>query len=99
MPDFKAIQPELERYGLKYLCVRRITSPATRTSPAARASSSIAVDRQDLREHRAVLAGRTPTRYRKVHDDFALVKEGFLKAFFSPPSPPSTHGPRARDEP
>ena len=25
-----------------------------------------------------------------MHDDFALVKEGFLKAFFSPPAPPST---------
>ena len=28
--------------------------------------------------------------YRRVHDDFALMKDGFLKAFFSPPSPPST---------
>ena len=28
-------------------------------------------------------------RYRRVHDDFTLIRDGFLKAFFSPPAPPS----------
>ena len=28
-------------------------------------------------------------RYRRVYDDFAAIREGFIKAFFSPPAPPS----------
>src|SRR5690606_24766364 len=33
-------------------------------------------------------------KYRQVYDEFGAIKDGFIRAFFSPPSPPSTM-PRA----
>ena len=58
--DFKAIQPELERYGLRYLSpADHITGhPDRQRRPGHR---HLPLDRQDLRQHRAVLEGATPT--------------------------------------
>jgi phytoene dehydrogenase-like protein len=86
--DFKAIQPELEHYGLKYL------SPADHITghPDRHGGPGIVIYRSidktcDSISH---YSKTDAACYRRVHDDFALMKEGFLKAFFSPPSPPST---------
>ncbi len=86
--DFKAIQPELERYGLKYL------SPADHITghPDRHGGPGIIIYRSIDKtcDSIARYSKADAACYRRVHDDFALMKDGFLKAFFSPPSPPST---------
>jgi phytoene dehydrogenase-like protein len=86
--DFKSIQPELERYGLKYLWAQdQITGhPDKSGGPGIIIYKSIDKTVASIARYSAKDAGR----YRKVHDDFAAIKDGFLKAFFSPPAPPST---------
>jgi phytoene dehydrogenase-like protein len=86
--DFRAIQPELERYGLKYLAPQEhITGhPDKSGGPGIIIYKSIDRTCESIAQYSRADAAR----YRKVYDDFALVKDGFLKAFFSPPSPPST---------
>ena len=86
--DFKAIQPELERFGLKYLSPQNhITGHPDRSGgPGIIVYKSIDRTCESIAHYSVADAAR----YRKVHDDFALVKDGFLKAFFSPPAPPST---------
>jgi len=87
-PDFAVIQPELEQLGLKYLAPDdHITGhPDRHGGPGIIIYKSIDKTCASIARYSASDAAR----YRKVHDDFALVKDGFLKAFFSPPSPPST---------
>ena len=86
--DFKAIQPELERYGLKYL------SPADQITghPDRHGGPGIVIYRSIDKtcDSIAQYSKADATCCRRVHDDFALMKDGFRKAFFSPPSPPST---------
>ena len=86
--DFKAIQPELERFGLKYLWAQdQITGhPDKSGGPGIIIYKSIDKTCASIAQYSTADAAR----YRKVHDDFAAIKDGFLKAFFSPPSPPST---------
>ena len=86
--DFKAIQPELERYGLKYLYPDdHITGhPDKSGGPGIIIYKSIDKTCESI----AWYSRADAARYRKVYDDFALVKDGFLRAFFSPPAPPST---------
>ena len=86
--DFRAIQPELERYGLKYLyAADHITGHPDRSGgPGIVIYKSIDKTCASIARYSQADAAR----YRKVYDDFALVKDGFLRAFFSPPSPPST---------
>ena len=85
--DFKAIQPELERFGLKYIePVRHITGhPDTNGGPGI----VIYKDVDETCESIAKYSRNDARRYRQVYDDFALVREGFIKAFFSPPAAPS----------
>jgi phytoene dehydrogenase-like protein len=86
--DFKAIQPELERHGLQYLWAQdHITGhPDKSGGPGIIIYRSIDKTCESIARYSVADA----ERYRKVYDDFALVKDGFLKAFFSPPAPPST---------
>jgi phytoene dehydrogenase-like protein len=86
--DFKAIQPELERHGLKYLWAQdHITGhPDKSGGPGIIIYKSIDKTCESIARYSTADA----ERYRKVHDEFALVKDGFLKAFFSPPAPPSS---------
>lgn len=87
-PDFKVMQPDLERYGLKYLAPDdHITGHPDRSG-----GPGIVIHRSIDRtcDSIARYSRADAARYRRVHDDFALVRDGFIKAFFSPPSPPST---------
>ncbi|MBS0614505.1 MAG: NAD(P)/FAD-dependent oxidoreductase, partial [Proteobacteria bacterium] len=87
-PDFQTIQPELEQHGLHYLWAQdHITGhPDKSGGPGIIIYKSIDKTCDSIAQYSKADAAR----YRQIHDDFALVKDGFLKAFFSPPSPPST---------
>jgi len=87
-PDFQTILPELEKQGLRYLWAQdHITGhPDKSGGPGIIIYKSIDKTCQSIAQY----SKSDADRYRQIHDDFALVKDGFLKAFFSPPSPPST---------
>ncbi|HWL47639.1 MAG TPA: NAD(P)/FAD-dependent oxidoreductase, partial [Sphingomonadaceae bacterium] len=85
--DFKAIQPELERYGLKYIEPKdHITG-----HPDRNGGPGIVIHKDIDRtcESIAAYSKADAARYRRVFDDFSEIREGFVKAFFSPPAPPS----------
>ncbi|MDJ0926547.1 MAG: NAD(P)/FAD-dependent oxidoreductase [Gammaproteobacteria bacterium] len=85
--DFKAIQPELERYGLKYI------EPETFITghPDKQGGPGIVIykDIDQTCETFAHYSQADARQYRQIYDDFASIKEGFVKNFFSPPAPPS----------
>ena len=87
-PELQPVLDELKAHGLKLPVVGR---PHHRTPGQGRRPRHrhLPQHRQDGREHRRLLARRMPRRYRRVYDDFSAIREGFIKAFFSPPAPPS----------
>ncbi|ABQ68059.1 FAD dependent oxidoreductase [Rhizorhabdus wittichii RW1] len=85
--DFKAIQPDLERYGLKYIEPKdHITG-----HPDRNGGPGIVIHKDIDRtcDSIAAYSRADAARYRRVYEDFEQVREGFVKAFFSPPAPPS----------
>ena len=86
--DFKAIQPELERYGLKYIEPdHQITGhPDKNGGPGIVIYKDIDATCESI----AAYSKADAKRYRQVFDDFKLIREGFIKNFFSPPAPPSS---------
>jgi phytoene dehydrogenase-like protein len=86
--DFKAIAPELERYGLEYLApTDQITGhPDKSGGPGIVIYRSIDKTCQSIARYSLADADR----YRKVHDDFALVR-----AFSRRSSRPPRHPPRS----
>jgi phytoene dehydrogenase-like protein len=85
--DFKQMLPELEAYGLKYLwSTDMITGhPDKGGGPGLVIYRSIDKTVAGIARYSA----KDAARYRQVYDDFALIRDGFIKAFFSPPAPPS----------
>lgn len=86
--DFKSIQPELESYGLEYVWPEdQITG-----HPDRNGGPGIVIyrDIDKTCESIAAYSKQDAARYRKVYDDFKLIKDGFVKNFFTPPAPPST---------
>lgn len=86
-PDFKVIQGDLERLGLKYIEPEdHITGhPDKNDGPGIVIYKSIEKTCASI----AAYSQADAERYRAVYNDFELVREGFIKAFFSPPAPPS----------
>ncbi|HVN43853.1 MAG TPA: NAD(P)/FAD-dependent oxidoreductase [Steroidobacteraceae bacterium] len=86
-PDFADIKRELTAYGLEYLWSEdHITGhPDRNGGPGIVIYRSIDKTVASIAHY----SDKDAQRYRRVHDDFALVRDGFLKAFFSPPAPPS----------
>lgn len=86
-PDFREIKADLERNGLVYIWSEdHITGhPDRQGGPGIIIYRSIDKTVDSLARY----SERDARRYRAIHDDFALVREGFIKAFFSPPVPPS----------
>ena len=93
--DFKAIQPELERFGLKYIEPQdHITGHPDRSGgPGIVVYKSV----ERTCESIAAYSAADGRRYKAVCADFEQIREGFIKAFFSPPKPPSTL-PRALEQ-
>ena len=86
-PDFREIKKELENYGLTYIwSENQITGHPDRSG-----GPGIVIDRSIDKTVESITrySERDAARYRRVHDDFSLIRDGFLKAFFSPPAPPS----------
>ncbi len=86
-PDFKEIRPELEKHGLKYIWSdEQITG-----HPDQNGGPGIVIykDIDKTVESIAAYSRKDGERYRDVYEEFAAIKDGFLKAFFSPPVPPS----------
>ena len=87
--DFKTlIMPELEEHGLTYIpSTDHITGhPDKSGGPGIIIYKSIDKTVESIAQYSRADANR----YREVYEHFDAVKDGFIKAFFSPPSPPST---------
>lgn len=86
-PDLQPILKDLRQYGLRYIWSEdHITG-----HPDRNGGSGIVIHRsidktvQSIAAYSEADAGR----YRRVYEDFASIRDGFIKAFFSPPAPPS----------
>lgn len=87
--DFKKLlEPELVKHGLKYIQSNdHITGhPDKSGGPGIIIYKSIDKTVESIARYSKADA----KRYREVYDHFDAVKDGFVKAFFSPPAPPST---------
>jgi phytoene dehydrogenase-like protein len=87
-PDLREVLEELKRYGLRYVWSEdHITGhPDRNGGPGIVVYRSIDKTVASI----AAYSEADASRYRRVFDDFSLVRDGFIKAFFSPPAPPST---------
>jgi len=87
-PDLREVLGELASYGLRYLWSEdHITGhPDRNGGPGIVIYRSIDKTVASI----AAYSEADARRYRRVYDDFSLVRDGFIKAFFSPPAPPST---------
>lgn len=86
-PDFQAIEPELRDFGLDYIWSEdHITGhPDASGGPGIVIYKSLDKTVDSIARYSA----KDAKRYRGVYDDFSLIRDGFIKAFFSPPAPPS----------
>jgi predicted dehydrogenase len=86
-PDFAEIKEELKKFGLEYIWSEdRITGhPDSGGGPGIIIHRSIDKTVASIARY----SEKDAQAYRRIHDDFYLIREGFLKAFFSPPAPPS----------
>ena len=86
-PDFQDIRPDLERLGLDYIEPEdHITGhPDKNGGPGIVIYKSIDKTCESI----AAYSKEDAARYKSVYADFEQVREGFIKAFFSPPSAPS----------
>ena len=85
--DFQAIRPELERYGLNYIePTEQITG-----HPDGNGGPGIVIYKDIDRTCESIAAYSAPDarRYRSIFAEFAAIRDGFIKDFFSPPGPPS----------
>ena len=86
-PGFQAVLQELKAHGLRYIWSEdHITGHPDRSGgPGIVIYRSI----DKTVESFAAYSPEDARRYRHVYDDFASIRDGFIKAFFSPPAPPS----------
>lgn len=86
-PDFRTLQPELEKHGLKYIWSEdHITG-----HPNKYAGPGIIVYR-DVDKTCASIAEysrKDARRYREIYEEFGEIRDGVVKGMFSPPAPPS----------
>jgi phytoene dehydrogenase-like protein len=85
-PDFKKMEPELEKYGLKYLYAENhITGHPNLDGPGIIVNKDVDITCDSIAEY----SKKDAQRYREIYDGFVEIKDGFIKAMFSPPAPPS----------
>ena len=86
-PDFRELQPELEKHGLKYIWSEdHITG-----HPNKYEGQGIIVyrDVDKTCDTIAEYSRRDARRYREIYEEFGEIKDGVIKGMFSPPAPPS----------
>jgi phytoene dehydrogenase-like protein len=85
--QFKALEPELRAHGLEYIWA----DDAITGHPGSDGHPGIVVYRDVDRTCESIArhSRADARRYREIFDGFVEIKEGFVKAMFSPPSPPS----------
>ncbi len=86
-PDFKDIQPDLERHGLRYIWSEdHITG-----HPNKYEGDGIIVykDVDKTCDTIAAYSIKDARRYREIYEEFGEIQEGVIKSLFSPPAPPS----------
>ncbi|MFT5132367.1 MAG: phytoene dehydrogenase-like protein [Gammaproteobacteria bacterium] len=85
-PDFKKMEPELEKFGLKYLYTdNHITGHPNKDGPGIIVNKDVELTCDSIAEY----SQKDAQRYREIYDGFIEIKDGFIKAMFSPPAPPS----------
>ena len=86
-PDFRKLQPELEKHGLRYIWSQdQITGhPDCNGGPGIVVHKDIGKTCDSIAEYCPADA----RRYRQIHDEFGEIQEGLIKGMFSPPAPPS----------
>ncbi|HTT41714.1 MAG TPA: NAD(P)/FAD-dependent oxidoreductase [Steroidobacteraceae bacterium] len=86
-PELRPVLDELKAHGLKYLWSEdHITGHPDRSGgPGLVIYRSIDKTVESI----AAYSRNDAQRYRRVYEDFAAIRDGFIKAFFSPPQPPS----------
>lgn len=86
-PDFKKLQPELEKYGLKYIW----SDGAIQGHPISEGGDGIVIykDIDKTLDSIAAYSRADAQKYREICDEFIEVKAGVVKSMFAPPAPPS----------
>lgn len=85
-PEIKALMPELEKYGLKYLWAEdEIMGHPMQEGPGIIVFRDVDKTCDSIAEYSKADA----KRYREIYDGFVEIQEGFTKNMFSPPAPPS----------
>jgi phytoene dehydrogenase-like protein len=86
--DFKdLLEPELIKHGLKYIpSTDHITGHPDKTGGPG---IVIYRDIDKTVDSIARYSKADAKKYREVYDEFGAIKDGFVRAFFSPPAPPS----------
>lgn len=83
---FKALEPELRQHGLEYLWANdEITGHPSEQGPGI----IVYKDVERTCESIARFSSNDARRYREIFDGFIDIKDGFVKAMYSPPAPPS----------
>lgn len=85
-PEFRAMLPELERFGLKYIWANNHI-----TGHPDKVGKGIVVYRDVDRTCASIAqySEKDAKRYREIYSGFAEIEDGFLTGMFSPPNPPS----------
>lgn len=84
--QFKAIEPELRQHGLEYVWAQdHITGHPFADGPGIIVHKSVERTCESIAQY----SRRDADRYREIYEGFGRIREGFVKAMFSPPAPPS----------
>ena len=82
----RELKPELEKHGLEYLWAEdEITGHPYAEGPGIVLYKDLGKTVESITEYSA----RDARTYRQIVEDFDEIKDGFTKAIFSPPIPPS----------
>jgi phytoene dehydrogenase-like protein len=85
-PYFKRLEPDLAKYGLKYIYAEdHITGHPNHEGPGIIVFKDVQKTCDSIAEYSA----QDARRYREIFDEFVEIKDGFIKGMFSPPAPPS----------
>ena len=84
-PDFQELLPDLEEHGLEYIWEDdHITGHPNRDGKGIVVYKDVDRTCESIAEY----SSKDAARYREIHDSWHEIRDGFVKAMFSPPSKP-----------